>query len=99
MDFITGLPTCGDGFNAILTCVDRLTKFTRLTPYSLGAGELSAAAVAKLFFDSVVRQFGLPDTVVHDHDPRFTADFWGEMWSLLGSRTLFSSAYHPQTDR
>ena len=76
MDFVTGLPLCGGKYNAIFTCVDRLTKFTRLTPCSLGEGELSDAHVAKLFFDAVVRQFGLPDTVVHDRDPRFTADFW-----------------------
>ena len=86
------------GINAIFTCVDRLTKFTKLTPCSLGGGELSAQAVADLFFGTVVRQFGLPDTVVHDRDPRFTADFWGQLWKLLGSRALFSTAYHPQTD-
>ena len=55
MDFITGLPLCGGKFNAIFTCVDRLTKFTRLTACSLGAGELSAEAVAAMFFDAVVR--------------------------------------------
>ena len=97
MDFITGLPDC-DGFNAIYTCVDRLTKLVRLIPCKLGAGELSAAAVAKLFFNQVVRQFGLPDNVVHDRDARFTADFWRELWALMGSKTVFSSAHHPQTD-
>ena len=97
MDFITNLPPCS-GFNAIFTCVDRLTKFVRLTPCSLGAGELSAANVARLFFDSVVRLFGIPDTVLHDRDPRFTADFWRCLWDLMGSKAVFSSAYHPQTD-
>ena len=97
MDFITNLPTC-NGFNAIYTCVDRLTKFVRLTPCTLGEGELSAEQVAHLFFDSVVRMFGLPDEIVHDRDPRFTAEFWRNLWSVVGSRTVFSSAYHPQTD-
>ena len=97
MDFVTGLPQCGQ-CNAIFTCVDRLTKFTRLTPCSLGEGEMTAQAVAAMFFYSVVRYFGIPDTVVHDRDPRFTADFWHELWKLLGSRAVFSSAYHPQTD-
>ena len=55
MDFITGLPLCGGKFNAIFTCVDRLTKFTKLTPCSLGGGELAAESVAAMFFDSVVR--------------------------------------------
>ena len=40
MDFITSLPLC-NGYNAIFTCVDRLTKLTRLIPCSLGEGALT----------------------------------------------------------
>ena len=54
----------------------------------MGKGELSAEHVAQLFFDSVVRVFGLPDEVLHDRDPRFTADFWRLLWDSLGSRRL-----------
>ena len=43
MDFITGLPSCAHGCNAIFTCVD-------LAACTLGAGELSAKQAAKLFF-------------------------------------------------
>ena len=50
MDFITGFPACANGFNAIFTCVDCLTKYTILTACTLGAGELSAKQVAQLFF-------------------------------------------------
>ena len=50
MDFITGLPSCANGCNAIFTCIDHLTKYTVLTVCTLGAGELSAKQVAKLFF-------------------------------------------------
>ena len=42
MDFITGLPLCANSCNAIFTCVDCLTKYTVLTAYTLGVGELSA---------------------------------------------------------
>ena len=50
MDFITGLPSCANAFNAIFTCVDRLTKYTVFTACTSGAGELSAKQVSKLFF-------------------------------------------------
>ena len=50
MDFITGLPSCANGCNAIFTCVDRLTKYTVLTACTLGAGELIAKQVAQFFF-------------------------------------------------
>ena len=64
----------------------------------LGAGEMSVKATSKLFFDGIVRHYRLPDEVLHDRDPRFTADFWTELWKVLGSRAVFSSAYYPQTD-
>jgi len=72
MDFITGLPTCHT-FNAIYTCIDRLTKMVRVLPCFMGEGELTAKDTASLFFDAVVRQHGVPDGIVHDRDPRFTS--------------------------
>ena len=55
--------------------VNRTTQAIRLPPCILGAGEISAKATAKLFFDGIVRHCGLPDEVLRDRDPRFTADF------------------------
>ena len=77
MDWITGLPPCGPlGYNAIYTVVNRTTQAVRLSAYVLGAGELSGEATAKLFFNGIVRHYGLPDEVLHDRDPHFTAEFY-----------------------
>ena len=97
MDFITDLPLCG-GFNGIYTCVDKLTKFVKLIPVSIGEGALSAPEVACLFFEHVVQLFGIPHVVLHDRDAHFTAHFWRCLWELLGSRVALSLAYHPQLD-
>ena len=94
LDFVTDLPACG-AYNAILTCVDRLTKYTHLIPCFMGEGELGAPEVARLFFDGVVKTFGIPSEIVSDRDPRFTSHFWGELWRLLGCRLALSSAHHP----
>ena len=59
---------------------------------------MSAEATAKLFFEEIVRCYGLPDEVPHDRDPRFTAEFWTALWKALGSKAVFSSAYHTQMD-
>ena len=91
---MTNLPLCG-GKNAIMTCIEGLFGFVRVIPCYMGEGELSAEQVATLFFNAVVRLFGLPDEVLHDRDPRFTADFWRHLWDSLVSRAVFSSAYHP----
>ena len=94
---MTNLPFC-NGNNAVVTCIEGLLGYVRLIPCFMGEGKLSAEHVAQLFFDSVVRVFGLPDEVLHDRDPRFTADFWRHLWDSLGLRAVFSTAYHPQTD-
>ena len=96
MDWITGLPPCGlMGYNSVFTVVNRTTQQVRILPCVLEVAEMSSEATAKLLFEAVVRFYGLPDEVLHDRDPRFTADFWCELWKLLGSRVVFSSAYHP----
>ena len=97
MDFITGLPDI-NGYNALLVCVDKFGKLCRLIPCRAGENELSAPAVAKLFFEHVVRLYGVPRVMLHDRDPRFTAAFWKELWKILGCKTVFSLAFHPQTD-
>ena len=56
---------------------------------------MSSEATAKLFFEAVVRFYGLLDEVLHDRDPHFTANFWHDLWKLLGIRAVFISAYRP----
>ena len=94
---MTDLPEV-NGYNALMVIVDKFGKLNRLVPCRAGEGQLTALQVAQLFFDNWVRFFGAPRYVIHDHDICFTAAFWKVLWSLLGMRTVFSSAYHPQTD-
>ena len=46
----------------------------------------------------MVRLFGVPNTILHDRDVRFTSQFWTAFFELIGSKVLFTSAYHPQMD-
>ena len=81
MNWITGLPPCNPlGYNAIYTVVNRTTQAIRLSPCVLGAREISGEATAKVFFDGIVKHYGLPDEVLHDKDPRFTADFFVDLF-------------------
>ena len=40
----------------------------------------------------------MPKTIVSDHDVKFLSYFWKTLCAKLGTKLLFSSAYHPQTD-
>ena len=84
-----------NGYNALMVVLDKMGKLSRLVPCRAGENQLTAPEVAKLFFENWVRFFGVPKNVIHDRDVRFTASFWKALWSIMGTRTLFSSAYHP----
>ena len=94
LDFVADLPPAR-GFNCVLTVVDCLTKFTCLIACTMGEDRLSAAQVAKLLFENIVRFFGVPKELVHDRDPRFTAHLWRELWRIIGTKTSASTAFHP----
>ena len=55
-------------------------------------------SVLSLFFYNIIRLFGILEKVLYDHDSRFTSKFWKDLWELLGTKVLFTSAHHPQID-
>jgi len=96
MDFVSGLPpTRGQGFDAILVVVDRLTKMMHAIPTHSDA---PMSVTARLFTDHIFRLHGLPKTIVTDRDAKFTSLFWRSLFTLLGTKLHYSTAHHPQTD-
>ena len=84
-----------NGFNALMVMVDKLGKLLHLVPCRVGEGQLTVPEVAKLLFENWVRFFGIPNVVLHDRDTHFTAAFWKVLWTIMGTQTVFSCAYHP----
>ena len=91
---MTDLPEV-NGYNVLMVVLDKIGKLSQLEPFTAGENQLTAPEVAKLFSGNWVIFFGVPKYVIHDRDIRFTVSFWKALWSIMGTRTLFSIAYHP----
>ena len=92
MDYIMGLPKSEARNDAILTVVDRATKMVHLAPVKQ---TITAANIARLYWNIVGKLHGIPRSIVSNKDPRFVSKFWHELWKILGSSLRMSSAYHP----
>ncbi|MBW0561218.1 hypothetical protein O181_100933 [Austropuccinia psidii MF-1] len=53
---------------------------------------------ALLIWNKIIATCGLPKIIISDRDPKFTSEFWTNLYEILGTKLAFSTAYHPQRD-
>jgi len=93
-DFITKLPLT-QGYDSILVVVDRLTKMVHFIPT---IEKTSAEGLARLFRDNVWKLHSLPESIISDRGPQFTAGLIWELNKILGIKSKLSTVFYPQTD-
>ncbi|MBW0509385.1 hypothetical protein O181_049100 [Austropuccinia psidii MF-1] len=60
--------------------------------------EDTAMDTALLFWSNIISTYGVPKIIISDRDPKFTSEFWTNLYDILGTKLAFAAAYHPQTD-
>jgi hypothetical protein len=83
MEFVLGLPRIKRGGDSIFMVVDHFSKMSHFIPYQKSN---NASHVADLFFTEIVHLHGV------------LSYFWRTLWLKLGTKLLFSTTCHPQTD-
>jgi transposase InsO family protein len=93
MDFIVGLPNTSQKHDSIWVIIDRLTKTAHFLPVH-GVPK----KYAEVYLDQIVQLHGVPKTIISDRGAQFIAHFWEQLQTVLGTKLIRSSAYHPQID-
>ena len=95
MDFVVGLPVTGRKHDSVWVVVDRLTK---LAHFLLVKTDYSLDKMTELYIKKIVQLHGIPISIILDRDTRFTSRFWGKLQEALGTRSNFSTTFHPHMD-
>ena len=90
---IVSLPS-SNGFNHLLTIVDRLTRW----PVAIPITDITAETVADAFAQGWVATYGIPVAITTDRGSQFSSSIWTQLMKQWGIRPLMTTAYHPEAN-
>ena len=91
---ITGpLPVC-EGQSYLLSCLDCFSHWCEALPIK----DITVYNTAKTFVAGWVSRFGIPAVITRDGGKQFKLDLFNQLMTLLGSRRIKTTAYHPEAN-
>jgi hypothetical protein len=93
VDYKTALPTSG-GYRHILVVVCKLTRYCIFIPTATN----DAAQTFRLLFMHVFCHYGIPQKIISDNGPEFSAALSKEMGEYMGYRNIYVLPYNPQAN-
>jgi hypothetical protein len=94
LDIVGPLPTAQGNLKFTLVAVKYFTKWIE----GRAVSAIIAKTTQKFFWQNIVCRFGVPSELTVDNDKQFdNQDFW-EFCSSIGTKVVFASVYHPQSN-
>ncbi|MBW0467650.1 hypothetical protein O181_007365 [Austropuccinia psidii MF-1] len=91
MDCVTGhVPGGKKNFNAYLIMVVRFRKSVRCLPCHK---QNKALDTALLFWNNIISTCAVPKFIISDRDPKFTEEFWTNLYDILDTKFAFSRRF------
>ena len=91
-DLFGPLVTSGRNKKYILTITDAFTKYAEI----VAIPDKEATTVAEALFDKWLCRYGVPVEILTDKGKEFCNKLQDELWQLIGTSHLTTTAYHPQ---
>jgi hypothetical protein len=75
--------------------VDKLSKDYHFIVVKSTCKEID---IANIFMKEIFRLHGMPREIISDRDTKFTSGVWKSLFVGFGTKLLFTTSYHPQTN-
>ena len=96
MDFVTGLPPEGPrSYHSVLVIFDNDFKRAIFLP---NHKDDTAMEVVLLSWNRIMPDLGIHKVIISNRDPKFTSEFWRNLYDMLGTKLAFYNSYQPKTD-
>ena len=89
------LPSTKNDNDYIFLVIDRFFKMVIMAACKKS---MTTQATTKLFFERVWVHFGIPKSIISNWDKKFMSVFWSSLWSMLDTKLIKSTTFHPQID-
>lgn len=93
MDMVGPLPPTIEGYRYILTICDYGTRYPEAFPMKATTSKDVAEALMQF-----ISRMGIPDEILTDRGSNFCSQLMKDLYTVLGVKSIKTSAYHPQTD-
>lgn len=94
VDIVGPLPTSPQDYRYLVTMVDRVTRW----PEAIPTHDVTAASVAKMFYENWIARFGCPTKITTDQGRQFESELFSALTKTLGAEKIRTTSYHPQSN-